>query len=582
MLASRIAQALLLFAFWFTPTLALAQSQIVPFTPGQVLGAAQLNALQSGKADYSGLVAEIARAEAAESALQSGTVAKSNGSSSNQTLTTPTITNATIDGLTSGGLIQPPGVSILANGARCDGVTDDTAAINAVLAAYRNVSIPHGISQCNVSGTILIPNGESLVGSGVTAATFMSTSSTAPLMRVAAGADNFTLSGFTLDRNVVPTASSAAGLNILGGTNQGTITNVKARDQWYGFALGGASSALIWNVLSENNYSDGFYITNSLQFQTAQWNMLNVVSQLNDGAGFNVVSTPGTNMVLLPWEDTGTFANTQGGYRFQGRSDAPITNINLQSVGASTDGDTELFFDTYGGHITIGGGGFVEAAGTDRTGSHGRPTAASHTGFGIYFSGSVQDVSLGQLLVFDNSQAGIDGGPYRFSATGTLLLQNGANQTGACGINLNNVTAGNTVQITGIRSGNLNTTSPQGSGVCLVNGAGVTITGSDLSFNSGQPVYVQNGYNGLTAYGNVGWVTSSAGAATIPAGSYTVTVNHGLSAPPAYVVGSPVTQLSSGTTYWVDTTTEDSFVLHISGAQTSDTIFNWNARMLAN
>ncbi|WP_025886465.1 glycosyl hydrolase family 28-related protein [Asaia prunellae] len=140
-------------------------------------------------------------------------------SSSAYALPAPTFDKLTIkQGLTSGGLLQPPFVSILAKGAKCDGTTDDTVAINAVLSAYNNVAIPQGISKCLVSSPINITrNGTTLVGAGQTSVTFVSNSATAPVISVAAGLSNYTLSGFSVDRSVAPTSDTARGIDTSGG-----------------------------------------------------------------------------------------------------------------------------------------------------------------------------------------------------------------------------------------------------------------------------------------------------------------------------------------------------------------------------
>ncbi|NVN09696.1 hypothetical protein [Nguyenibacter vanlangensis] len=81
-----------------------AQSQIVPFAPGTVLTAAALNTMQQGKADLSGLTAEIQRATEAEAGL----VLRQGGASTNQTLTAPAINGGTV---TSATISSSPSIS---------------------------------------------------------------------------------------------------------------------------------------------------------------------------------------------------------------------------------------------------------------------------------------------------------------------------------------------------------------------------------------------------------------------------------------------------------------------------------------
>ncbi|GBQ32315.1 hypothetical protein HLH34_04500 [Gluconacetobacter azotocaptans] len=98
---NRIQCGVLAAVLCLVPSLVRAQSQIVPLLPGQLLSAAILSTIQSGKADYSGLVAEVARASAAEGTLQSSTVANMDGSSTNQLLSTPVVSGGRLDGAQS-------------------------------------------------------------------------------------------------------------------------------------------------------------------------------------------------------------------------------------------------------------------------------------------------------------------------------------------------------------------------------------------------------------------------------------------------------------------------------------------------
>ena len=94
-------------------------------------------------------------------------------------------------------------VTIKSGGAKCDGVTDDTAAINAVLAANRVVFIPAGTGTCMVAGTLNVVLDHSvLAGPGLDSATIKATNASLPVVKVAVGLTQVTLSGFSVDRSV--------------------------------------------------------------------------------------------------------------------------------------------------------------------------------------------------------------------------------------------------------------------------------------------------------------------------------------------------------------------------------------------
>jgi len=74
-----------------------------------------------------------------------------------------------------------------------------------------------------------------------------------------------------------------------------------------------------------------------------------------------------------------------------------------------------------------------------------------------------------------------------------------------------------------------------------------------------------------------GYVTENSGTATIPAGSTSVTVNHGLASKPGKVL---VTPLSDPGAYWyVVNITDTSFDIVLSAAPTSDVTFAWQAEV---
>ncbi|WP_148301541.1 autotransporter outer membrane beta-barrel domain-containing protein [Asaia prunellae] len=507
----------------------------------------------------------------------------------NGILTAPQIndaaaTNLSVTNLTSGGLLQPPFVSILAKGAKCDGTTDDTVAINAVLSAYNNVAIPQGISKCLVSSPINITrNGTTLVGAGQTSVTFVSNSATAPVISVAAGLSNYTLSGFSVDRSVVPASDTARGIDTSGGGGGfATLRDIYATNQWTGFYLGGMAYGVASNLTAQNNYGDGFYLSNNATYTTAQWNLTNTISQTNDGYGYNVVSNTKNPMILLPWWDTQAFANGLGGARFVGTPEGYISNINIEGGIFSTDGNNELFFDTYSGHITVSGGTFIEAAGTAATGRDFK-IPKSNTGRGIYTTGNIADIQIGDVIVFDNSQEGYVGSAFRTQIVGAEFLQNGANgAAGTCSINLLNTNTNATVMITGTRSGALNSNLSTSAGICAVNGTGVTITGNDLAYNSQVGVYFSGNAAGAHVEGNAGYITVARGEVTIPANAVSATVTHGLPGVPYWVSVSPTAAPGSAAGWYADTKTQSSFTVHIQNAQSYPVTFSWEARMFPN
>ncbi|WP_041249560.1 glycosyl hydrolase family 28-related protein [Gluconacetobacter diazotrophicus] len=114
------------------PVRAPAQSTVPQFSPGQILTAAQLTAMQQAKVDVAG------------------------GSSTGQKLTTPSVTGGMLDGAqTVNGIVASTQsrtlaahlgdvVNVLDYGADNTGATDAVGAINQAIATGRNVYIPQG------------------------------------------------------------------------------------------------------------------------------------------------------------------------------------------------------------------------------------------------------------------------------------------------------------------------------------------------------------------------------------------------------------------------------------------------------
>ena len=365
---------------------------------------------------------------------------------------------------------------------------------------------------------------------------------------------------------------------ITGGTNA-MIREVQARNQYWGFCLGGIAYGQLISTIAVDNYSDGVYLTNSAGFGTSQWNMLNTISQGNNGWGYNVVSTAaGGQLVVLPWVNVTSFGNTLGGAAFHGQPGAPIYDVTITGGVFSTDGNDELYFDTFGGQIKVAGGTFAELAGTGNTG-RGLTTPPSHIGNGIHSSGAVGDLHVSGVFMSANSQNGALVGAFRSAFVGNVATQNGqALPNNYRGLDFENTIAGSTVMVVGNRLGNQNTNTPQGVGVSLLNGIGTTIVGNDLMFNGTAGLAIGTNATSSIVHSNMGFVVEGSGVGNIPASGISVVVTHGLTIAPTQVWITPSTFQGAGQ-IWVDTITTTTFTVHISAASSSLVGFSWMAKV---
>ena len=473
-------------------------------------------------------------------------------------------------------------VSIKSGGAKCDGVTDDTAMINAVLAANRVVMIPTGTGTCLVSGPLkIVLDHSTLAGAGLDSGIFKSTTANQPVIQVGPGLSQVTLAGFSVDRGPVAVSGGNGIEYLLGGTNA-MIRDVQARNQWFGFALGGIAYGQLVGTIAANNYSDGVFMTATATNPTSQWTLLNTISQGNDGWGYNVVSQANAGpLIVLPWNNVTAFANSLGGAAFHGQSSAPIYDVTISSGVFSTDGGDEVYFDTFGGQIKIAGGTFIELAGTGNTG-RGLVTGPTHLGSGIHATGNVGDIQVTGAFISANSQYGVLSGAFRSTFTGNVTMQNSQTQANAYkGMDFENTIPNSTVLAVGNRSGNLNNTSPQGVGIGVLNGVGATVVGNDLSFNGLAGLAIGSNAKSIIAHGNMGFAIEASGVGNIPANATSVVITHGLDIAPTQVWITPNT-FQGGGQIWADTINPASFTVHVSAAYSSLIGFSWMAKSFNN
>jgi hypothetical protein len=137
-------------------------------------------------------------------------------------------------------------------------------------------------------------------------------------------------------------------------------------------------------------------------------------------------------------------------------------------------------------------------------------------------------------------------------------------------------------KIRGNRIGPHDSFSANAAGIYLSPGCGAyEIRDNDLTFNTGAGL----SDNALAATGyvtrNLGYATRTSGSDNVPAGSTSVTINHGLATIPP-VTGLSVTPVSGWTTvssYWIDSAsiTATTFTIRVNVAPSSAMFFAWQA-----
>lgn len=397
-------------------------------------------------------------------------------------------------------------------GADPTGVADSTSAINTCLTSFTAVSLPAG--TYHTTNTILIPNKGTLRGASEGTTTITITSTTAPVITLTPSSHNIIVSDLTLDRVGVPTIG-ADGVYQSSGATVGTTTleNLQAQDQWDGFALGPTDWSFCNHCYAAYNYNHGFHLINTLSGATLQWQFNLSQSSFNTGWGFYVETGGSSGPVeLLAWVNTGTFANTAGGYAFVGSSAAPINDIELNNCSASYDGSGgEMTFLTYG-IMNYVHGGLIEGAGQGPTG-RSYSTPAAHAGRGVLVETNNTDISLQGATITNNSQEGIatSGTLAVLTISGLNVTQSGAS-TSSSGITIG---SGTQATISGV---NVYNGTSQPYGIYVNSGNTASITGS---YATGSVAGCVAASGSLTLAGNIGSGCAPSGAPVTPGGANT-------------------------------------------------------------
>lgn len=403
-----------------------------------------------------------------------------------------------------------------AYGAKCDGSTDDTTAINNALATGLTVILPP--ATCKITGVLNINvSGTSLIGQGIQASFLTSSSTTAVMISVGSSVNHVTISNMTLTRSVTAVAT-AEGIVFAGNTEVSLLSNLWIENQYDGIALSTTNYSRAENIVLNANQADGLRLINTASSGTCQWILDNILSQKNVLRGFLIATIAGpSQMTLGGWTRLSTFANTSSGLLASAVAGVPINGIRLSNSFFGQDGDDEISLDTRGGLHVISNT-FEELAGTRTTGPT-FATAASNVGSGINLSANNTDVEILNNRSDGNSAKGLVSSATNLGVIGGEYTRNGAGGATA-GISI--ATAG-TIRIVGVRA----TGSPQNQGIALaaaaingvINGNDVSGTGGNiLDSSTGTTLRVLNN----TGYNPVG-VTA---AATMGASPTTITSGH--------------------------------------------------------
>lgn len=285
-------------------------------------------------------------------------------------------------------------------GAALDGVTDDTTAIQVAINVGGVCFMPPGTA---IVSQITVGTNQGIIGAARGLCTIKGNTGGISVVVVSNGSTAPVVQHLTIDKSV--TATDGAALDCAGTVQFAYFDDLILKNNYYGLRVRATGWSRAENIIVTNCYGHGVYITNVSGNNAAQWQMYNILSQLNDGSGFAVVpNASSTQMTLGQMTKLATFANTGFGLAALGAAGQPIHGIRLSDSFFGQDGNTEVYLDTYGDLHSINTV-FCELAGTTLTGRTSS-TAASGVGHGLNVTANNTYFQASDCLFSGNSQTG--------------------------------------------------------------------------------------------------------------------------------------------------------------------------------
>jgi hypothetical protein len=296
-------------------------------------------------------------------------------------------------------------VSVKDFGAKGDGSTNDTTAINAAFATGKTVYIPPGVYK----GNFLINNSNTRVfGAGQLQSILSAANNNQTVLTVSALLGGVELCDFGIDRSVTP-ISGGNGLVFAGYVDDCRVSRLRIRNQFIGGILSGTGFSRFEDNNVVGSLSHNIYLSNPASgpgFQTLQWQMLGNYSAAAGGSSYVVITVPGPPGVAMgEWINNASFGSSSFDMAFIGSASCPINAVRVTGGFVGGSGNSGLFLDTYaGGHRILNF--YAEYAGTGGTGPT-LSTPATHIGSGIEVSANNLDVLILSPTSTNQSEDGL-------------------------------------------------------------------------------------------------------------------------------------------------------------------------------
>lgn len=416
-------------------------------------------------------------------------------------------------------------------GAVGDGIHDDTNAFIDALNSEPFIGIPAGRWMIETAAIAL--QGGKLIGCGATACTVVITNASLPGITINAHINNAEIAGFTLDRNI---AATLGGNGIDTSTvtiGQSQIHDMQLRNHYNNLALGPTDYGLVYRVLSELAYNNGFFQTNTAGDGAVQWNYSDTLAQKCNLHAYLIQTIAGpVHMTVGDMINIRAFACSGRGLIALGLPGVPLEGLRVRGAFVGENGESGVYCDTYGSEIALANV-FSELAGTSGTGRT-LATAPSGVGAGIEITGNNGVTQITSPQCVANCYDGVYAAGTYNTVSNPTCRNNGISLAVGRRGGLN--FAAGTSSVVGGFSGNTNGGTTQQYGMIAADGNNVTRSGIIYAGNFTADENILANATGLSGSGNL---PNSTPVNISPAGSV--------------IVGNPTGGFIGGGTINVDT-----------------------------